>query len=912
MFICKWIFVIKCKNRENKMKRLARSDDSEEDEIWNYKSVRNTKSRQVEVNDRSATEDTRLSVVRSRHSPAKDNRIPPREVKTCRKHRPSDRKRKTARAKHGDKDLSNGLSGTNFQPSGAGPASSQQFRSSCRTVGHCPSCQVPFSALTTVSPNTHVAQCLDGLCSASPRPECSFGADCASSIVCHYKDYSHSALALIRASLEVSGHKTEAEVQEQCEEYSTGIDPKRCKFGHNVKELNQFSECQSKSDVLKLSNRSELFPDSSTSAEKRFYDLDNRDELKLKELTQQNAFTDKSEMPDDRSISGSGTKCLPTQDDINAFSPNHLVSVDVNRKDEISALEAFRDISEMLDDAFSDEELAAVEIGADRPALPSDYCRRNVPELLDANCLKATGSGIIGSKISPVLNQTKRDDKRVSSGRSPAKPIPKSKRDNLKGQNKNLQQLSISNFFKSVNTAGACGMPVTQNKLPTSVGDKDVKLPQKGLSDNACAVENRVSKSLACAQASRIVVDKAKHPGLNSFGGIQDTAWNLQKGVKEVDQMMGLAIELPGQYARKCPFYKTIPNTQFCVDAFGYGTIPGCTAYFLSHFHSDHYMGLRKNFAHNIYCSKVTANLVLLKIRVSPAFVHDLPLNMPQVVDGVEVTLLDANHCPGSVMFLFKLRNGQVFLHTGDFRADPSMEEWPDLQSICISRLFLDTTYCDPTYDFPAQRDVVKFTVDKTLDFVSRHSNVLVVVGTYSIGKERIFLAIAEALNCKIFVTSDKKLLLGCLEDERLNERMTSKAVEARLHVLRMNQLNLSDLSEYIEKLWPSFEHLLAFEPTGWTHTRKALSLDNLRPKTSSRRVTVYAVPYSEHSSYTEMKRFVQFLRPDKIIPTVNNGNPSSRRKMEELFRAWMTASADHPNRTRTQQLPLNQWLETV
>eukprot|EP01018_Ginkgo_biloba_P017842 Gb_02140 [translate_table: standard] len=249
--------------------------------------------------------------------------------------------------------------------------------------------------------------------------------------------------------------------------------------------------------------------------------------------------------------------------------------------------------------------------------------------------------------------------------------------------------------------------------------------------------------------------------------------------------------EATRQRPKTCPFYKKMPGTSFTVDAFRYGSVDGCTAYFLTHFHSDHYGGLSKWWSHgHIYCTPTTGRLLALCLSVDAKFIRPLELNTVHVIDGIEVLMLEANHCPGAALIYFRLKDGRCFLHTGDFRACKEMQNYAVFRDSCINILYLDTTYCNPKYRFPPQKDVINYVVKVTKNALLRDTKTLVVVGAYSIGKERVYLGIAEALGVQIYADSRRRRILESLNWPQLSERLCLDAQHTLLHVLPMSSLS--------------------------------------------------------------------------------------------------------------------------
>ncbi len=539
-----------------------------------------------------------------------------------------------------------------------------------------------------------------------------------------------------------------------------------------------------------------------------------------------------------------------------------------------------------------------------------------------------------------------------------------------------------------------------------------------------------------------------------------------------------------------CPPFKRLAGTDILVDGFQWSlSQPQARSFFLSHHHSDHTVGLYSKWDIGlIYCSEITARLLIEQDRLNPAVVRAVPLHQRVYIDGVFVTLIDANHCPGAVVFVFelapfaadddlrppdppsagplpRLKTGPVYVHCGDFRycremgelfapgqtdhnathveanASTATSSVPSafnhytsfyaasslyhLSRLTITGVYLDTTYCKPQYNFPPQAAVVNYTLNVVRDILTKekrcndrlraqyhqHSSLsastlsaawqsldsattpapavvsaassasaflngyqrqqqqrtLFLVGSFSIGKEKVFLEVARQFGMKIYASPAKLRLINQIElfndknsaliqpDSESSQLMrdatmapttaddpahpshvlspfskplswtqwsssdvlTSDIRCSRLHVVPLAYCSLLKLPDYLDpavnkemkKIQGCYHSVVCFRPTGWVGntmrvSEKQVEVSIVKPaegededgnvlKKGKRKrkdakgerkvvhqkralqLYVHHIPYSEHSSYSELQEFVRLmvqcgLQQEQLVPTVN------------------------------------------
>lgn len=315
-----------------------------------------------------------------------------------------------------------------------------------------------------------------------------------------------------------------------------------------------------------------------------------------------------------------------------------------------------------------------------------------------------------------------------------------------------------------------------------------------------------------------------------------------------------------------------VPHVNAIVDGFAYSNSlePFEFVFFLSHFHSDHYKGITPSWhSGRIYASRQTA--ILLHSEFPQIEIYSLELDVPHWIvlnprtgQGINVTLMDANHCIGSVMFLFQSVETRNILFTGDFRFLPEMLLHPALRDssgklIEIEHLYLDNTFAKPEFQFPTQ-EVCKEMLARAIE---ENPNFDVFIKSECFGREELLIELAERFKT-VIVVSEKmykriKLLKKNTEKFSVNEsdgfiRVVNREVFRTLYERNLNQIKTIGICL-----------------TGWCKTYS---------KTEDFGVIRYKIPYSGHSNCTEINNFVKEINPGKIT-TINSC--SKQKEMDNI-----------------------------
>ena len=160
-----------------------------------------------------------------------------------------------------------------------------------------------------------------------------------------------------------------------------------------------------------------------------------------------------------------------------------------------------------------------------------------------------------------------------------------------------------------------------------------------------------------------------------------------------------------------------------------------------------------------------------------------IPLNTPTDVEvGLEhfirVTLLDANHCVGAVMFLIEGEK-RAILYTGDIRSETwwvnSLARNPIILPYTSGIQRLDNVYLDTTFAtkderyrrFQSKAAGIKELLEKVLKYPKE---TIFHFHAWTFGYEDVWIALSNALKSRVHVDDYKRLLYGSLASDDLNQ----------------------------------------------------------------------------------------------------------------------------------------------
>ena len=311
-----------------------------------------------------------------------------------------------------------------------------------------------------------------------------------------------------------------------------------------------------------------------------------------------------------------------------------------------------------------------------------------------------------------------------------------------------------------------------------------------------------------------------------------------------------------------------------------------------------------------LFCTKISCSFVLSQFdSIKPRYVTEMELNKPVTLmvnsdssDGgggytLRVTPVDANHCPGSVMFLFeRLHEGKVekrILYTGDFRFEnremlsrQSALHDDQRKPLKIDEIYLDTTFLTTSFKhFPSRKaaenkvwELVKDWVSRNAKIKSRAKNrkkfVVLLHFPAQFGYENILNMIYNRSRCewRVHVPSVKFAKYLC--HNSLHDSTDNDPTEAEyVHACGPNNTPNFERCQNSLPCQPDAKNLqiLHIKASAMYFDNDVVGDGDVVHSlvSSTKDCQRYRICYSTHSSFSEMQSFVQYYAPVKIIPCV-------------------------------------------
>jgi len=284
---------------------------------------------------------------------------------------------------------------------------------------------------------------------------------------------------------------------------------------------------------------------------------------------------------------------------------------------------------------------------------------------------------------------------------------------------------------------------------------------------------------------------------------------------------------------------------------------------FVSHAHSDHIAPHEE-----IIVSERTSRLMQARLPGKRAE-HVLTFGEKAIVRGLDVTLIPAGHIFGSAQFFLETASGSL-LYTGDFKLRPggSAEpaEWRNAET-----LIMETTFGLPRYRFPPTEEVVGQIVAFCRDALETGA-VPVLLG-YSLGKAQEILCALGGAGLKPMLHGSVHRMTRIYEQFGQSfcdyERYNTKEVAGKVLICPPS----ANRSRMLEKIREKRVAMIS----GWA----------VDPNAVYRYQVDAAFPLSDHADYTDLVRYVELVKPQRVLTLHGFAAEFARDLRDRGIEAW-------------------------